>query len=169
MAFAALNGEGDQLPEVMNVDAPYKWMNQFDGMDGPDDALDALDGHLVHQSNAVREPGPPDLCERPSKRTRVEEENEALPPWLASGRFTEQYTGTAATALGRKQTVFESLEAAELEKGEGDWAPFRNEDEWEFACFLMKNLGQTKIDELLKLAQVSETKTAHLLDADRNP
>jgi len=35
--------------------------------------------------------------------------------------------------------------------------------------FLMKNLGQTKIDELLKLAQVSKTKTAHLLDADRNP
>jgi len=169
MAFAASNGEGNQLPEVMNDDAPYKWMNQFDGMDGPDDALDAPDGHLVHQSNAVREPGPPDLCKWPLKRTRVEEENEALPPWPASGCFTEQYTGTTATALGRKQTVFESLEAAELEKGKGDWAPFCDEDEWEFACFLMKNLGQTKIDELLKLAQVSETKTAHLLDADRNP
>jgi len=169
MAFAASNGEGDQLPEVTNDDTPYEWMNQFNGTDSPDDALDVPDGHLVHQSNAVRKPGPPDLCERPSKRMQVEEENEALPPWLASGCFTEQYMGTAATALGRKQTVFESLEAAELEKGEGNWVPFRDEDEWEFACFLMKNLGQTKIDELLKLAQVSETKTAHLLDADHNP
>ena len=169
MAFAASNGEGDQLPEVTNDDTPYEWMNQFNGTDSPDDALDVPDGHLVHQSNAVRKPGPPDLCERPSKRMQVEEENEALPPWLASGCFTEQYMGTAATALGRKQTVFESLEAAELEKGEGNWVPFCDEDEWEFACFLMKNLGQTKIDELLKLAQVSETKTAHLLDADHNP
>jgi len=39
MAFAALNGEGDQLPEVTNDNALYKWMNQFNGTDGPDDAL----------------------------------------------------------------------------------------------------------------------------------
>ncbi|KAI6011028.1 hypothetical protein BKA83DRAFT_4467357 [Pisolithus microcarpus] len=31
------------------------------------------------------------------------------------------------------------------------WAPFRTEGEWELARFLMKNVGQTKMDEFLKL------------------
>ncbi|KAI6038367.1 hypothetical protein EDC04DRAFT_2868476 [Pisolithus marmoratus] len=31
------------------------------------------------------------------------------------------------------------------------WAPFQNEGEWELAHFLMKNVGQTKMDEFLKL------------------
>ena len=52
--------------------------------------------------------------------------------------------------------VFELLEAAELEKGEDKWVPFCDEDEWELACFMMKNLRKTKIDELLKLSHVSE-------------
>ena len=86
----------------------------------------------------------------------MEDDNGDSPPWLASGCFTEQYLGIATTVLGRKKTVFESLEAAELEKGENKWAPFRDEDEWELARFLMRNLGQTKINEMLKLSLVSE-------------
>ncbi|KAI6102421.1 hypothetical protein EV401DRAFT_2061212 [Pisolithus croceorrhizus] len=31
------------------------------------------------------------------------------------------------------------------------WAPFHSEEEWELARFLMKNVGQTKMDEFLKL------------------
>ena len=62
----------------------------------------------------------------------------------------------AATILGKEKTVFKSQEAAELERGDSEWVPFRNEDKWEFACFLMKNLGQTKINELLKLSSVSK-------------
>jgi len=86
----------------------------------------------------------------------VEEDNEDSPPWLASGHFTEQYPGIAAMILGKAKTVFKSLEAAEVERGDGKWAPFCDEDEWELARFLMKNLGQTKIDEFLKLPSVSE-------------
>ena len=86
----------------------------------------------------------------------MEEENEDSHHWLSSGRFTEQFPGIAATILGRKETIFKLLEAAELEKGESEWAPFHDEDEWELVQFLMKNLGQTKIDELLKLSHVSE-------------
>ena len=62
----------------------------------------------------------------------------------------------AATILGKEKTVFESQEAAELERGDSEWAPFRDEDKWEFARFLMKNFGKMKIDELLKLSSVSE-------------
>ena len=52
--------------------------------------------------------------------------------------------------------VFESLEAVELERGDSKWAPFQDEDEWELAQYLMKNLGQMKIDEFLKLSSVSK-------------
>ena len=55
-----------------------------------------------------------------------------------------------------KKKVFESLEAAEIERGDSEWAPFHDEDEWELGQFMMKNLGQTKIDELLKLSSVSD-------------
>ncbi|KAI6029102.1 hypothetical protein BKA83DRAFT_4461835 [Pisolithus microcarpus] len=34
---------------------------------------------------------------------------------------------------------------------ESMWAPFRSEGEWELARFLMKNVGQNKMDEFLKL------------------
>ena len=50
------------------------------------------------------------------------------------------------------------MEAAELENGDNEWAPFRNEDEWELAQFSMQNLGQKKIDKYLKLKLVSNQK-----------
>ena len=53
----------DQLPEQAIDDAldyPYEW-------DAPDNPLDMSDGHLVHQSRVDVDPGPPDLCEPPSK------------------------------------------------------------------------------------------------------
>jgi len=159
MELTVSKDEDDQLPEHMNDDAPgdpYELMNEFDAMDGPDDALDVPDGHLVHLSHVDVDPGPPDLSEPPSKRARMEEDNGDLPRWPASGRFTEQYPGVAATILGKEKTVFESMEATDLEKGRSEWAPFRDEDEWELAQYLMKNLGKTKIDELLKLSHVSE-------------
>ncbi|KAI6018454.1 hypothetical protein BKA83DRAFT_4464902 [Pisolithus microcarpus] len=37
------------------------------------------------------------------------------------------------------------------------WAPFRTEGEWELARFLMKNVGQTKMDEFLKLDIVRDS------------
>jgi len=64
--------------------------------------------------------------------------------------------GITTTILGRKQMVFEAQEAAEITRGDSEWAPFRDQDEWELARFMMKNLGQTKINELLKLSSVSE-------------
>ena len=64
--------------------------------------------------------------------------------------------GVAAIILGKQKTVFEHLEAAEVERGDSEWAPFCDEDKWELAQFMMKNLGQTKINELLKLSSVSE-------------
>jgi len=159
LKFTVSDDEDNQPPAQMDDDAPdypYDWEDAFDGMDGPDVGLDVPDGHLVHQTRVDVDPGPPDLSKPPSKQARVEADEEHLPRWPSSERFTEQYAGVAATILDKRQTVFEFLEAAGLEEGESEWTPFHDEDEWDLARFLMKDLGQKKIDELLKLSHVSE-------------
>ena len=61
------------------------------------------------------------------------------------------------------------LEAAEIESGNSEWASFHDEDKWELGQFLMKNLGQTKIDEMLKLSFVSEKIYTYPLDTECSP
>jgi len=56
----------------------------------------------------------------------------------------------------RAELGFELTVNLRAKRGESEWAPFRDEDEWELAWFLMKNLGQTKVNELLKLSFVSK-------------
>ena len=151
------NNTDDQLREQTEQDAldyPYKGEDAFDGMDVPDDVINVLDGHLVHPFHADVDTGPLDVSKPPSKHARVGEEIKDLPKWLASERFTEQYPGSTTTVLGKKPTIFESMEATELGSGDNKWAPFGNEDEWELAQFLMQNLGQKKIDKYLKLKLV---------------
>ncbi|KAI6126588.1 hypothetical protein F5141DRAFT_1186020 [Pisolithus sp. B1] len=43
-----------------------------------------------------------------------------------------------------------------MEAAEGMWVPFNSEEEWELAHFLMKNMGQTRMDEFLKLNIVQQ-------------
>ena len=155
------NNTDDQLQEQMEQDAldyPYEGEDTFDGVDVPDDATDVPDGHLVCPFHGDVDTGPPDVSEPPSKCARVEEEIEDLPKWPASERFTEQYPGVTATVLGKKPTIFKTMEATELENGDNEWALFCNEDEWELAQFSMQNLGQKKIDKYLKLKLVSKQK-----------
>ena len=154
--FTGSNHEDDQLLEQANDNVPYESVNVFDSIDGPDNFLDIPDGHLVHHSPVNVDPGPPELCKPPPKRARMEEDNGNSPAWPSSGRFTEWYPGVTTIVLGKNKTVFESMEAAEFETGESEWAPFHDKDEWELAWFLMKNLGQMEIDELLKLSHVSD-------------
>ena len=159
MKRTVANNAANQLQEQMDDDAPdypYEGENVFDNMDVPDDAIDVPDGDLVNPVRAAVDTGPPDVSELPSKRARVEKDIEDLPCWPASGRFTEQYPGVTATILGKKMTIFESMEAAELENDENEWAPFLDEDEWELAQFLMQNVGQKKMDKYLKLKIVSD-------------
>ncbi|KIK21722.1 hypothetical protein PISMIDRAFT_82263, partial [Pisolithus microcarpus 441] len=86
-----------------------------------------------------------------SKRAWVEEVVDDIPDHPSEGWFTREFTGVAAKILGSRQTRFESMEAVETAENESMWAPFRTEGEWELARFLMKNVGQTKMDEFLKL------------------
>jgi hypothetical protein len=90
--------------------------------------------------------------ERPSKCARVEEvEDEDAP----GRRYVESYPDGAAEILGRSKTKFDAYREGQDERGEPRWAPFRDADEWELAQWLLKNVGQMKIDEFLKLNIVS--------------
>ncbi|KAI5991711.1 hypothetical protein EDC04DRAFT_2587370 [Pisolithus marmoratus] len=62
-----------------------------------------------------------------------------------------------AKILGSGKTIFESMEQVEAANEQSKWAPFQNEGEWELAHFLMKNIGQTKMDEFLKLDIVQKS------------
>jgi len=65
--IAVSNDKDDQLVEETN-DAPlHEWGDEFNTIDGPDIPLDVPEGYLVHQSHINVDPGPPDLCELPSK------------------------------------------------------------------------------------------------------
>ncbi|KAI6035797.1 hypothetical protein EDC04DRAFT_2868770 [Pisolithus marmoratus] len=70
-----------------------------------------------------------------------------------TGHFTRGFKGVTAKILGSWKTMFETLEEAEIANNECMWAPFCDE-EWELAGFLMKNVGQNKMDEFLKLSKV---------------
>ncbi|KIK13685.1 hypothetical protein PISMIDRAFT_118419, partial [Pisolithus microcarpus 441] len=120
-----------------------------DGYDG--DNLDIPDGPLVQRLWTYAEADP---LHPPSRHASVEDDFEDESALAKGGHFVEQYTEVAAQILGSRPTVFEDMEKAENTSGGSQWAPFHNEEEWELARFLMKNVGQMKIDDFLKLSLV---------------
>ncbi|KAI6127060.1 hypothetical protein F5141DRAFT_1060675 [Pisolithus sp. B1] len=77
-----------------------------------------------------------------------------IPYLLSTGDWMKEFDGVATKILGTQKTLFESLVEAETVNNESMWAPFHDEEEWELASFLMKNIGQNKMDEFLKLDMV---------------
>jgi hypothetical protein len=96
--------------------------------------------------------------ELPNRRTSVEEvedDSEEVP-----GRYGRDYEpDEAAHPLGGGQTAFERLREEQTEAGLGSkpWAPFEDEEEWDLAQFLIKEVSQTAADQFLKLSIVSKT------------
>ncbi|KIK11594.1 hypothetical protein PISMIDRAFT_19393 [Pisolithus microcarpus 441] len=134
--------------------SPEDWRYASDNDDSPD----FHEGHIVQDHRARDITDPPNICEEPpSKRARVEEAVDDVPDRPSEGRFTQQYIGVAANILGARKTSFELMEAVETTEKESMWAPFHTEGEWDLARFLMKNVGQTKMDEFLKLNIVRES------------
>jgi hypothetical protein len=70
-------------------------------------------------------------------------------------QWSEPYPGQVAKVLGEAETLFQKWEQRHWFEGSSEWAPFENQQEWELAQWLMKSLGQTSIDEYLKLSIVS--------------
>ncbi|KAG1830781.1 Zn-finger domain-containing protein [Suillus variegatus] len=65
-------------------------------------------------------------------------------------RYFEQCVGAGQT-LREGQTGFERFQQYKECMGEDKWAPFNDGEEWGLAEWLVKNLGQTRTDEFLKL------------------
>jgi hypothetical protein len=106
----------------------------------------------------VPEPSPEP---RPSKRARVEEVEDEdsvrvqRGPDTQNRRFVEAYPRPAGIAIGQGKTKFQILHEKQTKQGESNYAPFANKEEWELAQWLSRRVGQTAIDEYLKLPIVS--------------
>ncbi|KAG5649098.1 hypothetical protein H0H81_006309, partial [Sphagnurus paluster] len=73
----------------------------------------------------------------------------------SKNRFVHPYPRPVATPLQQGNTQFGQWKEAQEASGESAWAPFENQEEWDLAQWLIKTVGQTSIDEYLKLPIVS--------------
>jgi len=97
---------------------------------------------------AVDARDPPQNTDTPPARYRVtvedapEEDNDT-----ASGRYGEPFPNPAGRPIdnSRRPTVFDQMQA-EFPLNDGTCGPFRNEDEWELAEWMVKTLGKGEID-----------------------
>ncbi|THG92766.1 hypothetical protein EW026_g8251 [Hermanssonia centrifuga] len=85
--------------------------------------------------------------ESPSRGATVEDE----PDDEDIARFVRYYPSPVAQVLRRGESTFEEWRRVNEKDGRPRWAPFANEEEWKLAHWLLKNVGQNKIDEFLKL------------------
>ncbi|KAG2099222.1 uncharacterized protein F5147DRAFT_640620 [Suillus discolor] len=93
---------------------------------------------------------PPDLDDATSKIRRVTVEDVEDEEGTYNRRFFEGYPN-AGRPIEEGKTVFESYCQYKEDEGEDVWAPFADEEEWGLAEWMIKNLGQTRTDEYLKL------------------
>jgi hypothetical protein len=126
----------------------------------PEDLQGSEDGEGYTGPDYIPAPSPPGSTHtlspentsdgRPSKRTRVEVE-EVEDEDAPGRRYVQSYPEGAAYILGQGKTMFETYREKQDGRKEQRWAPFQDKEEWELAQWLMKNVGQMKIDEFLKL------------------
>lgn len=70
-------------------------------------------------------------------------------------RWIEDYPEPAGSAYGKCTSIFEKHREKQKEAGQAPWVPFRNEDEWEMARWLMTSgVSQEKINNFLRLEKV---------------
>jgi hypothetical protein len=70
-------------------------------------------------------------------------------------QYAEDYPADVAHIHQKSQTAFETLKDSLDRNGKTLWAPFKDEDEWQLARFLITEVSQTAADKYLKLLIVS--------------
>ncbi|GBE90182.1 hypothetical protein SCP_1900310 [Sparassis crispa] len=91
---------------------------------------------------------------RASKRVRVEDVPDEDD--ISAGHFYTNYScHPVATVQAQGKTVFERQHEEARAMQTSEYAPFSDEEEWQLAEWLMKHLGQNRIDEYLDLPIVS--------------
>ena len=68
-------------------------------------------------------------------------------------RWAQEYDG-AAEELGEGKTLFEEIRETQEAMCQPPMAPFVDDDEWDLARWLMKNVMQTATEEFLKMKGV---------------
>ena len=117
------------------------------------DDMDAFAGHDYISSERVA---------TNDARTRNQShpvESEDVEDEDAPGRYAEEYNPTDVAHILRKlQTPFDTLKDDQRNAGLGEqpWAPFKDEEEWELAQFLIEDVSQRAANKYLKLLIVSE-------------
>lgn len=154
---SVFDGEEDNIPEKTSIMPGLPPAEQdFDSDDGPPagdaDAAMASDDFVPRRQRSSSSSEP---VFNQSKRARVEEVEDEDAPHLGA-RYPDPYVaGRAGEALGRGSCLFDDLQDQQMEQNVEQWAPFENEEEWELARWLTKNVGQAKTDDFLKLPIVS--------------
>ncbi|KAG1776239.1 hypothetical protein EV702DRAFT_1046387 [Suillus placidus] len=125
--------EAENLDDAPDVDFPHQ---------------DAAPGH-VHPHPS------PDTDDNPvlskTRRVTVEEvEDEDGMSFTNNGQYFEPRTD-AGWALHEGETSFEKYRTYQEEEGDDPWSPFEDKEEWDLAHWLVKNLGQMRTEEFLKL------------------
>ena len=103
------------------------------------------------------------LPPQPPPPPRVEPEPNPQPATAAvpnigdGGRYIEYFPKEylAGATWGQCKPLFESLDEEQKRVGGSRWAPFEDEDEWQLAEWLIRNVGQKETDIFLKLPIVS--------------
>jgi hypothetical protein len=89
----------------------------------------------------------------PRNRATVED----VPEEEETRHYVEEYPTEqkAGAAWGEDQPLFVQIQREQQENGTSKWGPFEDQDEWELAEWLSKNVGQKQTDAFLKLNIVS--------------
>ena len=96
------------------------------------------------------------VASQPNRYPHVEDtgifSEDFFKPWIES--FPEQKQ--AGATFGEARHLFEVIHDEQVLCGDEIWGPFENEEEWELAKWLIKNVGHNQTEEFLKLPIVRE-------------
>jgi hypothetical protein len=148
LRLSAVNVSTDEVEDEPDVNEPSAAVE-----------LDAMDIDVaVPESEPAPETAAPEDPPRQSARPTVEDvEDEGDAPsstYPGIERFIEDFPEPAAAILGVRETVFEKWKREERETGRSMYHPFEDEEDWEMAEMMQKQMGQNAIDAFLKLGKV---------------
>ena len=115
-----------------------------------DNELDILENDLLTVEHTNQVP-----LEPPRNRVTIEDVTEK--ETQDSGHYVEEYPTErkAGAAWGKEEPLFVRIQRDQQEDGTSKWGPFKDQEEWELAEWLSKNVGQKQTDTYLKLNIVS--------------
>ena len=96
-----------------------------------------------------------DAVPPPRQFPTVEEVEDVDGPQARRKTYIEKYPGAAGASTGRCKTAFEIIDDNQVLEGAEVWGPFKDDEEWQLAKWLIKNVGHGQADTFLKLPIVS--------------